>query len=115
MAVGSPVAGRTKSTVLALRADDHAVEGRGEREVADPGLESLLLALGHRQVGPGDADVDLGLAPASACSESSSASAVSIVAFGRLARGDARLQLVRRLEQDLRVDDAPVDLAARAA
>ena len=47
--------------MLALRVDDHAVEGGGELEVAHPGLDPLRLTHGHRQVGAGDLDVDLRL------------------------------------------------------
>ena len=62
-AIGRGVArgGQDEVEGVGVASHDHAVEGRGEREVADPRLDPLRLARGHGQVGLGDRDVDLGL------------------------------------------------------
>ena len=81
LAVGSPVAGRTKSTGVGIAGHDHAVVGGGELEIAHPGLEPLRLALGHRQVGAGDLRRRPWPWPAWPVCESNSASAFAIVAL----------------------------------
>ena len=88
---------------------DHAVEGRGEREVADPCLDPLRLARGHGQIGLRDRDVDLGLRERGLLGEQLRLR-LRDARLGRVPRGDARLPLVGRLEEDLGVDHALIDL-----
>ena len=105
MAEGSPVDGQDKIEGVGIAGHDHAVEGGGELEVAHPCLDPLASLVRNRQIGLGDRDIDLGLGQRGLLGEQFGVS-LGDGRLGRLARGGARLQLVRRLEQNLGIDHA---------
>ena len=109
--VGRGVAGVGQDEVegIGVAGGDHAVEGRREREVAHPGLEPPLLALGHLQVGLGDLDVDLGLGQHGLLGEQLRVRPLD-GRLGLVPRRDARLELVGRLDEDLGIDHVWSDL-----
>ncbi len=89
---------------------DHARERGSERKVVHPRLRPLLLVLGHLEGGLGDPDGHLCLGEHGLGGHQFRLRPLD----GRLclvARCDARLELIVRLEEDVRIDHALGDLA----